>query len=71
MEGCPYDNALAEATFKSIKTEFTKGNYFNSLEDLKYELLDYVNWFNNHRIHSYLGYQTPVEYKMNNLRKAV
>ncbi len=66
MKGCPYDNAVAEATFKTIKTEFTKGNYFNSLEDLKYELLDYVNWFNNHRIHSSLGYQIPVEYKMNN-----
>ena len=71
MKGCPYDNAVAEATFKTIKTEFTKGNYFNSLEALKYELLDYVNWFNNHRIHSSLGYQTPIEYKMNNLKKVV
>jgi putative transposase len=71
MKGCPYDNAVAEATFKTIKTEFTKGNYFDSLEELKYELFDYVNWFNNHRIHSSLGYQTPVEYRMSNLKKVV
>ncbi|MEJ9152475.1 IS3 family transposase, partial [Bacillus smithii] len=33
MKGCPYDNAVAEATFKIIKTEFVKGKYFESLED--------------------------------------
>jgi transposase InsO family protein len=71
MKGCPYDNAVAEATFKTIKTEFINGVYFDSLEELNYELLDYVNWFNNHRIHSSLGYQTPVEYRMNNLKKVV
>lgn len=30
MKGCPYDNAVAEATFKIIKTEFVKGQHFNS-----------------------------------------
>jgi putative transposase len=29
MKGCPYDNAVAEATFKIIKTEFVKGRYFD------------------------------------------
>jgi len=71
MKGCPYDNAVAEATFKIIKTEFVRGQTFASLEDLKYQLADYVNWFNNHRIHSSLGYLTPYEYKMNNLKKVV
>ncbi|UQD51797.1 hypothetical protein C0971_06915 [Bacillus methanolicus] len=42
MKGCPYDNAVAEATFKIIKTEFVKGKYFESLEQLKMELDDYV-----------------------------
>ena len=32
MKGCPYDNAVAEATFKIIKTEFVKGKYLESLE---------------------------------------
>ncbi len=71
MKGCPYDNAVAEATFKIIKTEFVCGQTFASLKDLKYQLADYVNWFNNHRIHSSLGYLTPYEYKMNNLKKVV
>jgi len=71
MKGCPYDNAVAEATFKIIKTEFVRGEIFSTLEDLQYKLADYVNWFNHHRIHSSLGYLTPYQYKINNLKKVV
>ena len=71
MKGCPYDNAVAEATFKIIKTEFVYGQYFETLNDLKYQLSDYVNWFNYHRIHSSLGYLTPYQYKINTLKKVV
>ncbi|WP_183863634.1 IS3 family transposase, partial [Pectinatus brassicae] len=48
MKGCPYDNAVAEATYKIIKTEFVKNKTFLSLKELKVELADYVNWFNNY-----------------------
>lgn len=71
MKGCPYDNAVAEATFKIFKTEFIKGYHFDSLEELKLMLTDYVNWFNNMRIHSTLNYLSPREYKEHNLKKAV
>ena len=71
MKGCPYDNAVAEATFKIIKTEFVKRRHFDSLEDLKRELYDYVHWFNNIRIHGTLGYVSPVEYKLEHLKKIV
>ena len=70
-KGCPYDNAVAEATFKIIKTEFVKNQTFMNLDALKLQLADYVNWFNNHRIHSSLGYLTPAQYRMNNLKKVV
>jgi transposase InsO family protein len=71
MKGCPYDNAVAEATYKIIKTEFVRTKSFASLEDLQVELADYVNWFNNHRIHSSLNYLTPSEFKQNTLKKIV
>lgn len=71
MKGCPYDNAVAEATFKVIKTEFIRNQHFKSLEELQYELADYVNWFNKHRIHSSLGYLTPNEFRKNTLKKVV
>lgn len=44
---CPYDNAVAEATRKALKTEFVKQMKFENLEQLETELFDYVNWYNN------------------------
>ena len=70
-KGCPYDNAVAEATFKIIKTEFVWNEIFADLKELKLKLWDYVNWYNHHRIHSSLGYQTPVQYREKNLKKIV
>ena len=66
-KGTPYDNAVAEATFKTIKTEFVSGRVFDSQQNLDLELFDYVNWFNNIRIHGSLDYLTPKEYKQKHL----
>jgi putative transposase len=71
MKGCPYDNAVAEATFKLIKTELVKGNTFVSLADLNRELHDYVHWFNKIRTHGSLNYLSPIDYKLVNLKKTV
>lgn len=71
MKGCPYDNAVAEATFKLFKTEFVKRRHFNSLDDLTTELYDYVHWFNHIRIHGTLGYKSPIDYKIEHHKKAV
>ena len=70
-KGCPYDNAVAEATYKVMKTEFIHQMEFQSLHHLQLELYDYVNWFNKHRIHGSLGYMTPVQYRQATLKKAV
>jgi transposase InsO family protein len=71
MKGCPYDNAVAEATFKIIKTEFIHQNTFDSLERLTIKFRDYVNWFNKFRIHGTLGYLSPEEYKLLHFKKVV
>jgi len=71
MKGCPYDNAVAEATYKIIKTEFVNKHHFESLDELQYHLADYVNWFNKHRIHSSLGYLTPVQYRDNHSKNTL
>lgn len=70
-KGCPYDNAVAEAAFKVFKTEFVNQQLFISLEQLKIELFDYVNWYNNIRIHSSLGYLSPVAYRSKLLKEIV
>ncbi|WP_426605957.1 IS3 family transposase [Spiroplasma endosymbiont of Glossina fuscipes fuscipes] len=61
--GYPYDNAVAESTYKILKTELVKNKKFKSIEEFKLELFDYVNWYNNTRIHSKLNYLSPIQYK--------
>lgn len=58
--GCPYDNAVAESTYRSFKLEFINQENFRSLEKLTLKTKDYVHWWNHHRIHSTLNYQTPM-----------
>ncbi len=70
-KGNPYDNAVAEATFKILKTELINGRHFQTLKQLSLELFDYVNWYNNIRMHSSLGYLSPVEYRISSLKKVV
>lgn len=63
--GCPYDNAVAEATYRAFKIEFIYQQSFDSLFELQYELMDYVNWWNKFRKHGTLGYQSPINYRLN------
>jgi transposase InsO family protein len=71
QKGNPYDNAVAEATFKILKTELINGKDYETLDQLSLELFDYVNWYNNIRIHSTLGYLSPVAYKKLSLKNIV
>ncbi|MCM3729882.1 IS3 family transposase [Neobacillus cucumis] len=71
QKGNPYDNAVAEATFKILKTELINGTHFLTLEQLSLELFDYVNWYNNIRSHSTLDYLSPVTYRNLALKKNV
>lgn len=71
MKDCPYDNAVAEATYKIMKTKFVNQMTFQSLSHLELELYDYVNCSNKHRIHGTLNYMTPVQYRQEALKKVV
>lgn len=63
MKGCPYDNAVGESTFKMIEAEFVYSRGIEMLKQLQLEVLDYVHWFNNIRLHGTLGYLSPAEVK--------
>ncbi|MGO2082682.1 IS3 family transposase [Vagococcus sp.] len=52
--GCPYDNSVAEATYRVFNLEFIYQQSFDSLFELQYELMDYVNWWNKFRKHGKL-----------------
>ena len=44
----------------TFKLEFINQENFRSLEELTLKTKDYVHWWNHHRIHSTLHYQTPM-----------
>ena len=62
-KGCPCDNAADESTNKILKAELVYRGSFSDLRDLQAKLSDYVHWHNNFRIHSTLGYMSPVEFR--------
>jgi len=61
-KGMPYDNAVKESVFSSLKRELTHHECFADLDEARYKLFDYVEvFYNRQRLHSSLGYRTPVE----------
>ena len=61
-EAC--DSVIAETIYKIIKMELAYNKKFENLRELEWELFDYVNVYNNVRIHSSLNYRSPVEYRL-------
>lgn len=62
--GDAYDNALAESIIGLFKTEVVRRNGpFKTVDDVEYALMEWVDWYNNARLHSRLGYLTPAEYE--------
>ena len=62
--GDAYDNALAESIIGLYKTEvINRRGPFKTLAQVEYALMEWVDWYNNARLHSRLGYLTPAEYE--------
>ena len=75
--GDSYDNALAESIIGLFKTEVI--NFFGSwksMNQVEWETLQWVSWYNNDRLHSAIGHRPPQEVEdtfyaaMNALEKA-
>lgn len=59
-----YDNAMAESFIGLYQTECVHlDDPFTDAGDLELATLSWVDWFNSNRIHSELGYRTPLEYE--------
>lgn len=57
--GCPYDNAVAEAFFRTIKAEEVACRQYKTEEELRESVAEYIDFFNNRRPHQKFGYRTP------------
>jgi transposase InsO family protein len=65
-QGNCYDNAKAEAFFSTLKTEcFPPDQLFGSKALARREIFEYIEvYYNNRRLHSALGYQTPRQFEV-------
>lgn len=58
------DNAVAERFFGSLKGERTDHRHYDTRQEAKDDVIDYIEMFyNSRRKHSYLGYVSPNEYE--------
>ena len=60
----PYDNAWTESFIGTLKHEMLQGGCFETIEDAKTELFNYIEaYYNTHRKHSALGYLSPSRFE--------
>ncbi len=62
--GDAYDNALCESFFATLECELLDRASYRSRSEARMAVFDYIEgWYNPHRRHSALGYQSPVNYE--------
>ncbi len=59
QKGTPYDNSVMESFFKTLKCEQLYRITPNSEKELKATVSAYLDFYNNHRPHTFLRNQTP------------
>ena len=60
--GNPWDNALAESFFKTLKRELVNGKGYKTREEAKQDVFKYIElYYNRQRMHSSIGYNAPCD----------
>jgi putative transposase len=67
--GDAYDNAMAEARVATFKSELVDGRRFPSFEHAEHEVLHWIGFYNEERLHEALGDSPPVEYEELNIKR--
>ena len=58
-----WDNACSETLFGSLKVERLHGEKFQTIRAAKDETIAWLLWYNQTRMHSTLGYVSPMEFE--------
>ncbi|MFP7726067.1 IS3 family transposase, partial [Lysobacter sp. D1-1-M9] len=58
------DNAAMESFFKSMKSDVYHGVRFDHDRELRRVIHDYIPYYNRQRLHSSLGFQSPVQFEL-------
>ena len=57
------DNAVIESVFHILKVGTVHNNAYNNYNELRQDIIRYVNYYNNKRIRTKLAGKTPLEYR--------
>ncbi len=71
-KGDCWDNAVVESFFGTLKQERVQWKSYQTRHEAQQDILEYISvFYNNQRMHSYLGYRSPAEFEkeMTELRK--
>lgn len=64
-KGDCWDNSPMERFFRSLKSERLSFCKFYTRHEARMEILDYISFYNSSRLHSSLGYLSPMDFEMN------
>ena len=65
-KGDCWDNAVTESFFARLKTELIQRQSWASQRAVKDAVADYIEgWYNPYRLHSSLGYVSPMQFESN------
>ena len=59
----PEQNGMIERFFRSLKEECVWQHTFQTFEEARRIIRDWVTWYNQERPHQALGYRSPVQYR--------
>jgi transposase InsO family protein len=63
-KGNCYDNAFAESFFATLKKELIYRKEYKNKEEAKKSIFEFIEvWYNQKRIHSSIGYKTPIQFE--------
>jgi putative transposase len=65
-----WDNSPMERFFRSLKSKRLAFCRFEPRQSVRLEVLDYIGFYNADRLHSAIGYLSPLEYEKEQLPKA-
>lgn len=60
-KGNCWDNAPMERVFRSLKSEWLpEKGYYSNYQEAEKDVMQYIKYYNDYRVHSYNGYRTPI-----------